>query len=247
MDFSDNVKGISSFHHPPKADRPTEQKVGPTTIPPHKWSAKLSFFRGIVHCSREEFDEMWDRRPEQTVDPVWGGTISRRQGTFGQEYRFGRQISPNLGPLESAPAIVQRCVETVKNSMADVFEVPDDADFFAHANWYRKESALGAHQDDETLHRPGAPIFSFTFFMPGGPGADYRYFVVSQNGKAPWGRQWAVPLRHGDAVVMSGPFQKKHTGVFHRVPAGLKRHEGPRRINVTVRVKLAPKESTESV
>ena len=171
--------------------------------------------------------------PPPTPNPMnsSGPPIKRRQCSWGPTaYAFAGQVSRLMGPVSAAPELVRKAVEKTR-CIAPELLGPDSTidlglvDWFAHCNWYPdNDAALQPHQDDESIHVPGMPIFSFTFIQPpvGRPDQDYRYFVI-QNG--PGTVKLAdrairlvqpVPLRNGDLAVMGGTFQQD---VWHGVPA----------------------------
>jgi alkylated DNA repair dioxygenase AlkB len=198
-------------------------------------SSSLTVKRGLLACSPDEFEEIWAAMPPPTENPMNPGTeVIRRQGTWGHEYRFGRQRSRCLGPLDAAPAAVRRAVELAR-AEAVALDIDPALATVAHTNWYEvakgRVAALGFHQDVDPAGN-GLPIMSFTL-MSAPPGvAPYRYFVVSADlqGKQ---RLAALPLGHGDYMAMMGAFQQEF---YHGVPSvARKDHIGQRRINITVR------------
>ena len=76
------------------------------------------------------------------------------------------------------------------------------------------------------------PIFSYTFIGDDVGVPSYRYFTVYTS-KTMDVTLAAIPLVHGDLLVMAGTFQQK---LWHRVPPCSRAAFGrQRRINVTVR------------
>ena len=116
--------------------------------------ATLTYVPGAVPCARPEFDALFDAQPPPTPNPMNAKTfLRRRQGTFGATYRFGRQTSVNMGPVDAAPDVVRRCVDDARRRAG-----PDHAPKYtgAHVNWYPDGAAgLKAHQD-ATDPGPGA-------------------------------------------------------------------------------------------
>ena len=198
--------------------------------------ATLTYVPGAVPCARPEFDALFDAQPPPTPNPMNAKTfLRRRQGTFGATYRFGRQTSVNMGPVDAAPDVVRRCVDDARRRAG-----PDHAPKYtgAHVNWYPDGAAgLKAHQD-ATDPGPGAhlPIFSYSFLVDAAdhPAAQpCRDFVVSHD-KAQRDVAARVETRHGDLVVMAGAqFQR---ALWHAVPPTARKDKKHlRRVNVTVR------------
>lgn len=176
---------------------------------------------------------MWARIPPKTPNPFNNKTfIRRRQGTYGAFYKFGNQESENLGPVEDAPKLVQRCLSDAKaraGSDADLCTV-------VHVNWYDSGGAwLNQHQDNEQAGM-GKPIFSYSFIRRDDDSSEepFRFFVISED-KLKKKKLASVPLFDGDLVIMGGTdFQKK---LFHGVPkTSRKSMSNVRRLNLTVRM-----------
>jgi alkylated DNA repair dioxygenase AlkB len=220
--------------------------------PPTKWAngtaeweqsrARLVVVPGAVACLPANFEKAWCLLPPPTPNPMNPKTmIKRRQCVWGpSDYNFAGQKSARAGDLDEAPSIVRDAVDDATKRLAEFGVDPDTAEVFAHCNFYPDhDAALSPHQDDESIHLPGCPIFSYTFVSPPPekPDLDWRYFVVQDRpGVVPGASRathtWPVPLRSGDLAIMAGDFQKC---LWHGVPAAPVRFRGQRRINVTVR------------
>ena len=189
----------------------------------------------LLECTDNEFEELWAAMPPATENPMRPGSeIIRRQGTYGHRYRFGRQESKCLGPLDAAPTVVRRAVAAAQ-AEAVALGVDPALATVAHTNWYEiakgRVAALGFHQDVDPAGN-GLPVMSFTLLSAPPGVAPYRYFVVSADvqGKD---RRVALPLGHGDYMAMLGAFQREF---YHGVPPVTRKdHIGQRRINITVR------------
>lgn len=167
-------------------------------------------------------------------------TLLRRQCTFGGKYKFGGQTSVDHGPVDSAPAVVQQCVEYAR-SVCEKFGVHPDELTGAHVNWYPDNRAgLGSHQDKQPAGVKNPAVFSFTFILRTSPtDPDHREFLVTKtktkSGKKPAAEDVVLRLhpKNGSLVVMYGAdFQKC---LWHEVPKAGKEYAGVKRINVTVR------------
>jgi len=190
----------------------------------------LTVVPGAVGVSPDVFRQTWDEQPR--AHTMMGIEVRRRQRTYGSAYRFagdGGDKARTTLSIETAPALVQRCVEeaaeVAKRLGYDNF-VPD----MAHVNWYPGGKAgIARHQDNEHDLEAGAPIFSFTFLAKGTPA---RIFRVAEN-KTGRGMLDLKPL-NGDLIVMHGDrFQDR---LWHEVPKTAARSAMlGKRINVTVR------------
>lgn len=161
---------------------------------------------GAVGVSSDGFRQTWDEQPR--THTMMGIEVRRRQRTYGSACQFagdGGDKAHTTLSIETAPALVQSCVEeaavVAKRLGYDNF-VPN----MAHVNWYPGGKAA-RHQDDEPGLEPGAPIFSFTFLARG-----------------------TLAQLNGDLVVMHGKDLQKR--LWHKVPNTT---AVGKRINITVR------------
>ena len=150
--------------------------------------------------------------------------LKRKQGTYGASYTFGAQTSQNIGTVESAPVVVQRCLMDAKERACANGNMYTGV----HINWYPSgDAGIGAHQDKDA---DGLPIFSYTFLCGGPP---YRYFTLSSDKKHKMNIN-CLPLQHGDCVVMQG--SRCQLDWFHGVPTTTRKEfKQQKRVNVTVR------------
>ena len=231
-------------------------KVLRSTLVEVKPNAMLAVLKQALTCSDEEFEEAWNFRSkvERTPNRWKAGTFVKRiQGTFGATYAFGNQTCKNLGSVDTAPAVVQRCVEIAK-SLANEYactagQCTSSMYTGAHCNWYEDVgSGLTAHSDEEPNNLIGAPIFSFSLLRTDSPKQDYRVFRVLEKTQAPASSTddkkakpklttlLDVNMQDGDLLIMSGErFQKD---LLHSVPPMTSKafkEAQVRRINVTVR------------
>lgn len=200
-------------------------------------SPTVEICRGAIACSAKEFQEAWKRQPSPTPNPYNRDVyLRRRQGTFGgpkSGYRFSGQRSACMGPISSAPVVIQRCI-------CDAQKRGGRAYGYVHVNWYDGGPAgIAAHQDDE--HGQGydssKDIYSYSFLLRKDTDSTaqepYRYFTVSEDRKQKK-MKICVPTRNGDLVVMKGlHFQRR---LWHSVPPTSRCDtKQVQRINVTVR------------
>lgn len=193
-------------------------------------NAVISVYIRAVACTTSEFEQAWDIMPPAVPNPMNPRTnILRRQGTFGAQYGFGKQTSPNMGPCETSPTAILRCLQDAQRRAGELAHLYTAI----HVNWYPKgNAALGAHQDTEPSSLAGHPIYSYTLIGDHGDDSklDHRYFVVSKDRKQKEVVA-CVPTRDGDLIVMQGEqFQRQ---LWHSVAKTAR--PVARRINVTVR------------
>lgn len=189
--------------------------------------------RKKVPCDKALFNEIWKLMPPAHVNPMNPSTfVERRQGTWGEVYAFGKQVSPKLGPLETAPRLVQLCLEAAGSDLCRFQGLACDDLTVAHVNWYNGgKAALGFHQDVEPTIE-GRPIWSFTFIADDFGVALTRKFSIAKDNL---GKNIVdeLQLGNGDMLVMEGAFQKD---LWHGVKrTHRKDHVNQRRINVTIR------------
>ena len=192
--------------------------------------ARLLVYTNAIKINRDDFEELWDRMPEPTQNPMnrKGPPILRRQCSMGGEYEFSGQKSKNIGRIdEKSPKIIKEIMKYLRSIVrGDIIRLYTGA----HINFYKSgKAALSYHQDNEGRLK-GLPIYSFTFLADG---ADYRYFCIAKDKKGKENRI-CLPLRNGDLIVMEGEnFQRDF---WHSVPRTLaKDFINQRRINVTIR------------
>ena len=255
MGYSENIDPETGrFKHPPVFNPDSPERGwytsihGDQSVDDLDWTAWLAFQAGALQVSPVQFEEMWDAMAPSTPNPMRpsGPPLKRHQGTWGRTYAFGGQVSHCMGPVAAAPELVQMAVEKTRRIAPEFLVSASEIDhrqveLIAHCNWYpTHDTALQPHQDDESMHVPGFPIFSFTFIQPppGLPDQNYQYFEI-QNGPGKVKvadrasrKVQPVPLRDGDLIVMGGTFQQD---VWHGGPAAPAAARGRRRINGTVR------------
>ena len=192
--------------------------------------ARLLVRVNAIKISRDDFEELWDRMPLPTPNPMnpKGPPILRRQCSMGGEYQFAGQKSKNIGKIdENSPKIIKEIMRYLKRIVSsDIYKMYTGA----HINFYKGGKAgLSYHQDNEGRLK-GLPIYSFTFLADG---PDYRYFCIAKDKRGKDNRI-CLPLRDGDLIVMEGEnFQRDF---WHSVPRTLaKDFINQRRINVTIR------------
>ena len=184
---------------------------------------------GAVACTGAEFNETAGAMPAPETTR-FGKPMLRRQCTWGgTTYKFSGQTSADQGPLESAPVLVRRCVEDARGRVGRELRERLTG---AHVNFYPNgQAGLGVHQDQQDSGVTD-PIFSYTFIGDDEGVPPYRYFNVYTS-KTMDVTLAAIPLVHGDLLVMAGAFQQK---LWHHVPLCSRAAFGrQRRINVTVR------------
>ena len=225
-------------HTGQKKPRRRQPHVAPIAPGNHELApgALLTYVPDAVTCDAHEFNAMFENQPPPTPNPMNAKTfLRRRQGTYGATYSFGRQTSVNMGAIDDAPGVVQRCVADARRRAGDKAHAYTGA----HVNWYADgATGLNAHQDAVGHGMEDMPIFSYSFvaFSNGHTNTHApptRDFVVAHDRDM---RNVAarVETRHGDLVVMAGPrFQHD---LWHAVPTTARKDKAHvRRINVTVR------------
>jgi len=189
-----------------------------------------------MSCTRDEYEQLW--RFADSVAPTPNPmnkrvNLLRKQATFGATYRFGAQVSErvDLPSRDTWPALVRRCVEDAVERTSDGKRDAYRSGIAAHVNWYPDGRAgMGRHRDAEPDLVPGAPIFSYSFSSASARGLPRIFDVYRLGAKRPIA---AVPLSHGDVLVMAGTMQETHE---HGVRGTARRaYAGESRINVTVR------------
>jgi alkylated DNA repair dioxygenase AlkB len=202
-------------------------------LPP---DCELQFHReALADAPPGSFDALWERFPDPPPNPLNPAQRLRRsQMTYGGAYRFGRQLSPDAGPVEQAPELVQMALRDARQRAAGAGLDPALYNS-VHCNAYPDGRAgLSWHGDDERDHLRGAPIYSYSFVQCPPGGVDYRLFQVRRRSDGALCR--SLQTRNGDLVVMAGgAFQ---TSTEHRVPSTSARGAAAtRRINLTVRAR----------
>ena len=216
--------------------------ANPETLPrgdyhlPNHPSSLLRYEPAAMSCTRDEYEQLW--RFADSVAPTPNPmnkrvNLLRKQATFGATYRFGAQVSErvDLPSRDTWPALVRRCVEDAVERTSDGKRDAYRSGVAAHVNWYPDGRAgMGRHRDAEPDLVPGAPIFSYSFSSASARGLPRIFDVYRLGAKRPIA---AVPLSHGDVLVMAGTMQETHE---HGVRATARRaYAGESRINVTVR------------
>lgn len=202
-------------------------------LPP---DCELQFHRkALADAPPGSFDALWERFPDPPPNPRNPEQRLRRsQMTYGGAYRFGRQLSPDAGTVEQAPALVQMGLRDARQRAADAGHDPALYNS-VHCNAYPDGRAgLSWHGDDERDHLRGMPIYSYTFVQCPPGAVDYRLFQVRRRSDGALCR--SLKTRNGDLVVMAGKaFQ---TRTEHRVPStSAQGATATRRINLTVRAR----------
>ena len=216
----------------------------PKTLPrgdyhlPNHPSSLLRYEPAAMSCTRDEYEQLWRFADKiaPTPNPMNKNVnLLRKQATFGATYRFGVQVSQrvDLPSRDTWPALVRRCVDDAVQRVDPSDGARDSyrANVAAHVNWYPDgRSGMGRHRDAEPDLVPGAPIFSYSFSSASADGLPRIFDVYRLGAKRPIA---ALPLSHGDVLVMAGTTQETHE---HGVRATAKRaYAGESRINVTVR------------
>lgn len=197
-------------------------------------ASSYRLLRRAVDCDAETFANAWERMPPPTENPRNPKTfLHRRQCTWGSEYAFGAQVSENAGPIATAPWLIQRCLEWVRDDISKNFvEIPPEDLTVAHVNWYSGgKAALSFHQDVEPTFK-GRPVWSFTFIRASEGTSISRRFAIAADKQ---GKRIIdnLNLGHGDVLVMQGAFQSE---LWHSVPRSLRRDlENQERLNITIR------------
>ena len=202
-------------------------------LPP---DCELQFHRkALADAPPGSFDALWERFPDPPPNPRNPEQRLRRsQMTYGGAYRFGKQLSPDAGTVEKAPALVQMALRDARQRAADAGHDPALYNS-VHCNAYPDGRAgLSWHGDDERDHLRGMPIYSYTFVQCPPGAVDYRLFQVRRRSDGALCR--SLQTRNGDLVVMAGKaFQ---TRTEHRVPStSAQGATATRRINLTVRAR----------
>jgi len=216
--------------------------ANPETLPrgdyhlPNHPSSLLRYEPAAMSCTRDEYEQLW--RFADSVAPTPNPmnkrvNLLRKQATFGATYRFGAQVRErvDLPSRDTWPALVRRCVEDAVERTSDGKRDAYRSGIAAHVNWYPDGRAgMGRHRDAEPDLVPGAPIFSYSFSSASARGLPRIFDVYRLGAKRPIA---AVPLSHGDVLVMAGTMQETHE---HGVRGTARRaYAGESRINVTVR------------
>lgn len=201
-------------------------------------TASLIVHRGILSCSKEEFEALVARMPlreNRGTITLYGSTykVPRTQKLFGDTpYVYSRMkldADPDIDPL------VQRCLDFANE------EYPDYVFNGALVNLYEDGlDNVGWHSDDESALVKGGPIVSVTF----GYARPFKIRTIPRF----WDNKtqtWTVVLNSGDVAVMLGDdFQRT---LEHQVPKSTKKvpqDVDTRRINITVRA-FEKKEATK--
>ena len=200
-------------------------------------SAVLRYEPRAMRCAPDAYEELWNfslavaptPNPSTTTStsaankpPSARDTVSARNSPSAWTPRGTR------GPPSSArasPTPAPACIPSAATRTS-----PNET-IAAHVNWYPDGRAgMGRHRDAEPDLVLGAPIFSYTFMSDGVASPPRLFDLHRRDAAKPFA---AVPLGHGDALVMAGTTQE---GFEHAVrTTAAKAHAGVSRVNVTVR------------
>lgn len=193
----------------------------PTKVIQLSPQACLKLYEHVIPNSIEDVKEVVDRLRVQSYIKfkIMGKecTMHRRQLMFGKSsYAFsGTKVEVDDGVM---PALIVRCMKVAEEIDA---EMSPNA---ALGALYTADDYISPHRDNESKHRPGAPIIGFSF-------GETRKLVVKSYKRTRDDSEYKrvdLELPHGSAYVMEGArFQKDFT---HEVGKG--KNE---RVSITVR------------
>ena len=194
----------------------------------------ITLARGAHECPGDDFRELWafaEAHVAATPNPLNKNTFLRRkQCTFGAEYKFGNQQPQSFcSSGENAMTWPKLITSVLESTQSRVPPGVQHSYFAVHANWYPGGAGVAKHADDEPSMITGMPIFSYTFLED-----DTKPRVFNVYSKQAGGDHvFSAPLHSGDLVIMGGDMQDEFV---HEIPThDIRRFEGARRINLTVR------------
>jgi alkylated DNA repair dioxygenase AlkB len=185
---------------------------------------------GWLSIDDPTFLSLWRSRPAEPPELVMMGrrvSAPRHQRSFGVDYSFSGHST------QSEPMSAEPLLESIASVIGELlWPTTERVELGALLNYY--DAALGhyigPHSDNERILVRGAPIFSFSW-------GQTRVFQLTPR-KGEHGRTLALPLAHGDLVVMGGRCQQTHKHELLK-PSKLERigggRYGTRRLNLTVR------------